>query len=382
MTSPSQVQKKRKAIDSKDNENKSKKTKINQHIDIDEEIENPIYNIRYGGWFTKDRRNPTTIVFGWWEEGRKRNKSFSIRKHGTAKKAQKAAQKYREAVSERLGRTNKSVANSPIPIQQFVAGFMDSDGSIIYQSEGNSLTVVFGQSQNSGIPDVLTFIQKYYGGHINGPYEVPKKSGEGFDKDAYRLVVGGFKNCLQLLKDLSKHIILKADQVLLALELIDAVNKKQVERYQEFEDKFKLAHQRSSYLKIIPDASRLTPAYISGFNDGDGSCFISLNGEVKTMKFEVDITQSNSLKLLHCINKYFDNSGYIGETAVRFSGTAAFKVLDTIRQFSIVKREQIDAMYEARKLQVHHPGNSREVSEELKEKRIAAAETVCALKHA
>jgi len=86
---------------------------------------------------------------------------------------------------------------------------------------------------------------------------------------------------------------------------------------------------------------RLTPAYLAGFFDAEGTLRIyTCNSRHQII---CSFSQANSPALLKAIHEYFDNKGSISESSVAFrSSSAAASVLCKILPYCCAKKLQIE----------------------------------------
>lgn len=270
--------------------------------------------------------------------------SFSVRKYGSREKARIAAEAFQREESDRRGQTKIRVIPKytlgpvPIHVRQYVAGIFDGDGcvSIFYRKEGRyQASVSINQSQEIGVPTVLTFIQQYYGGSITDTTREMKNV-----RPSHRLEIL-VEHRENFLKDIRDYSILKAEQARLMLEYPTSNNRKLLcDTITRLKDEYHL---------VSIDKSKITTSYIAGFFDAQGSVDLSANNSLRasiahtqcpTLLFTLKELLGNAVK--NSINKEWYT--YSGET---------IEFLQRIREFSIVKQAQIDCILEYKMITPH-----------------------------
>nr|QYA18822.1 LAGLIDADG homing endonuclease [Clandestinovirus] len=245
---------------------------------------------------------------------------------------------YKKEMSDKLGLT---IGQKWIPdsVKTYVAGFFDGDGCVTYYNKKYKDSTYIGpvinftQAQQNGIPQVLLFIQSYYGGKLNNAYQ-PKKPTE---RKSYKLTLYNAE-CIWMLKDLSSRCVVKSKQVDLALQLgeeADVAIKTTICR-QMSEEK-----QLSSLNASTVDSSdeRLCMEYIAGLLDAEG-CVIS-----KNRCPVISIAQLSNISLLCALRERLGITApkavSIKEGKLTFSGPSAIRFIHAIHEMCIVKREQL-----------------------------------------
>lgn len=282
---------------------------ISKRIKVDgKELE---FEYQYGGSVTELKN---AYVFYIMKDRKTERKFFSNKKHGGKENCKLIAEEYRRRKSDELGKTRKIVKPDSIPIQirQQISGFFDGDACILIKTktkngnESSWIAIEFAQSQNNGIPEILKFIQYYYGGLIYSCNPTTKKK----NRTQHKLRLSGIF-AFALLEHLIDHCVLKLPQVQLVKQYLD----KKVELADALST-LKRLKTMSEYRKVNIDETRLTHAYIGGLWNAEGTVGIYHVKSKKTRVYRpsVAIIQKQSHALLHSINRVFNSKGTVTTT--------------------------------------------------------------------
>ncbi len=214
----------------------------------------------------------------------------------------KKAEQWRTQKSDELGLTQEitsHVGNGieiPKNIKEYVAGFFDGDGCIdvrMGRKRGGGLRIIFSQSKNETIPEVLTFIQKYYGGKITSRDRSSQKGREN-DRKEYNLCITAWES-KPLLLDLAKYTILKQPQCEKAILFLETSEKMRIlwDHPIRIDVATSLKQMKKEYNKAIIDKEKLTNPYLAGMFDADGSVYFMHKTSVRS-----SIAQASSLPFL------------------------------------------------------------------------------------
>lgn len=210
---------------------------------------------------------------------------------------------------------------------EYISAMFDGDGSVgVYKTR---LRVAFYQSSNTGIPDVLLFIQKRFGGRLHSSKR--RKS----HKIEHSLKFTGERS-QALLTHLGAHSILKRDQILEAVKFCELIHVKDTSKQRdEIAQKLKSLKQQDVLKEVDISVDKLTPAYMAGIFDAEG-CIQLTSGSIR-----LQITQFNCPRFLEAlVNKY--QCGDIQEQGqFRVYAVHAFRIIEQLLPFSIVKKEQL-----------------------------------------
>ncbi len=217
----------------------------------------------------------------------------------------KKAEQWRIQKSDELGLTREITSHAgngieiPKNIKEYVAGFFDGDGCIDVRMGRKScggLSINFNQSKNGGIPEVLTFIQKYYGGKINSINRSSQKGRENHRKE-YKLCITAWEST-PLLMDLTKYTILKQPQCEKAILFLETSEKMRIpwDHPIRIDVATSLQQMKKEYNNAIIDKKKLTNPYLAGMFDADGSVYFAHATSVQS-----SIAQASSLPFLESI---------------------------------------------------------------------------------
>lgn len=283
-----------------------------------------------------------TVIFSNKRQQLYMSKVFLVAEYKTIEDAKEAAWNWRLETSHELDLCIPRHTMASMTLQQFVAGFMDGDGSITFRWKG-SLNVHVGQSAaDDQVPKVLRLIQHFYGGGIIRDMRAKEK--EAKYNPAWIWHATG-KNTYSILMTIAHYGIMKAPQALIALECFNKESDPDRARF-ALSEVFKkdiderLSAAKKKYAEIEIDKTRLCDAYLSGFADAEGCVTIVDKGNTPCLQF----TQHGSPKLLAAINIYLHNTGSenFKHGHLRFAKESALSVMKQLREWSQVKAEQID----------------------------------------
>lgn len=260
---------------------------------------------------------------------------FSVDSH---EHPMRAANKYRRIMSDKLGlsRTRPTV---PEEVQRFIAGFLDGDGSVESHIRRNgtsaSVSVRFTQCQSKGIPEVLTFISKYYpGAKFYSNRHVESSPTRRIKHD---IQFFGY-NAVWLLRDLANKAIIKRRQIDTALSLVKSSDRHtKVLLHREMQAAKETA--ALMHIDVQSDDERLTDSYIAGLFDAEG-CIRVRNAH---RSISVKLSQHSCIPILWAIMGKLEistnspNNGYL-----EFGGLSAAKFLESVRRYLLMKRQQAD----------------------------------------
>lgn len=214
-----------------------------------------------------------------------------------------------------------------------------------------TLIVCFIQAQDSGVPEVLNIIRSNYGGRI---HERPPAKDDTQRRTRWALVIERNEgNLTMLLMHLSKHCVLKSKQAAIALNFLNDLNNGNVDKFEEYYNEMKRLKELIEYRKVEIDTTRITPNWLAGFFDAEGSV------AVYNRSLRLVFTQKSSLSLLRAINNYFQSKhhvhGWIHEKDSYFlvycSRSAAIVIEDLLMASPTVKRKQLELAKRYQQLQ-------------------------------
>jgi hypothetical protein len=260
-------------------------------------------------------------------------KSFTWSKFDSKQAARVAAEDYRRHLSDTLSVTRRRVLEYVTnTVCQFVAGFLDADGSI--QLDGNTVRVVFYQSNNSEVPAILQYISKYYTGYYRSHVPLPPS------RKVWHFVVTSHE-AHRLLDDLLPYVIIKRDTVRTCLLFYRLHRQKLVTQtlYCQFKWMLQVQHTLPYYQAMRVDAAQLSDAYVAGFHDGDGT--VAIYGSRHVLRF--GIRQKQNSKILLAIQQRYECGSVYGRPGDDYvcHGRSAIKLIRAVLPYSVQKREQL-----------------------------------------
>jgi len=220
---------------------------------------------------------------------------------------------------------------------QWVCGFCDGDGSLglrINKNKNGSASlqpfVMFAQSQNDGIPLVLSKIQGLYGGYF---IQIPPKNDK--QRLMHRLLIKRKEHVLRILDVMIRFSALKYNQAEYLKSILTDGN---------LCDTLQLANEKSTVLKNMHhsyntlkiEESRLTHGYIGGLFDAEGCIFLSKQG-----RFTVSITQKGSPLLLQTISNKYNGNLNLRQDEVKWFYKHAKPILDILKDNCFGKLDQV-----------------------------------------
>lgn len=272
-------------------------------------------------------------------------------KQYNAEKAQRSIAKKKEAMGEEEYKKEKAeymkayrggqteVKNIPdlgtIPelLPQYLAGFIDGDGSI-YSKLGTNGDVFVVVSITQCNPFPLIYMQKRYGGFM----------GKGGNKNPNQRFVYGL--CITgryaevLLNDIKDYAIVEHEHIQVALQIMNCFHRGAKDEMQQLHTKMcGLAKNKP----IDRDYGRVCDEYIAGLFDAEGS-IMCINKD-QHVSYTLNITQKNDPVLLRKISEYL---GYGSCNDVRFNIYKKSNILNFIERTcanTIVKKKQLECTH-------------------------------------
>lgn len=250
----------------------------------------------------------------------------------------------------------------PHNIKEFVAGFIDGDGSILLPrphttSQRPLPVVILAQSYNDDQPPELLFVQRYYGGNLH-----IIAAATNAHRCCWQLHIKS-ETLVTLLEDLGDHAIVKRGRASSALRYIESERDDPIFHY----------HRMRAVSKLEPDISvdhaRLTDAYLAGLFAAEGSIgfYRTKRGGVNN----VNIAQAACVPLLSAIRTLL-GFGNINPDGISFPKLPSLRFLDRIAPYLIGQKQRQVVLY----MQFHarYPLVTRAKS--TNQKRLAEAEEV------
>jgi hypothetical protein len=285
--------------------------------------------------------------------------------YGGEAAAYQSASEYRISLSDdQLLTFTVYAKNHPLPIRQYIAGFLDGDGWFKLAQDG-SFGVGIAQASTSGVPAVITFLQCWYGGTLG------ERPGVNTNRRPMYSLHFNKSSTIALLHDIKDCLALKYKQAQLLFDYVVADDTTHVKE---------LAAQMSSikkgtYSSVVIPRERITTAYITGFFDAEG-CVRSkkANPAVCSLVF----AQAISPALLKVVADYYGSTHEYRGGTLHIGGDLGECIARNIYPFSIVKRSQLTLFFELRALR-NVTGTTR--SDELKAKLLELHQRITAEKH-
>jgi hypothetical protein len=273
-------------------------------------------------------------------------KEFRIDSPDQDQKVKQVAQKHYEnfALKHKLVFTSTPPQRTHVvdlSSQEYISGFFDGDGSVgIYKSAGAMLN--FAQSRDSGVPDVLIFIQEKYG------TTTMSNDKRGNKRRSYRINYSHNDVLWDIARDLHDHTIVKQPELKTVLQYLQHCLTSNYGPGDPLGIISKLkSHKKQKYTYTLTniDKIRLTHAYVAGLFDAEGCVCLSCK------RLNVSLAQSGCPSILRAINEKYQvgtvviaatsNLNHFNKAYWRINGTEAKSFLESILPYSIVKRDQI-----------------------------------------
>jgi hypothetical protein len=285
--------------------------------------------------------------------GKTYKKFFSFKSKNEELVALTNANKWRENKSDELKLTKpeimplSQIQPIPIAIQQYVGGFTDGDGCITMLSKTGKIMISFGQSSDTGVPNVLLFIQNLYGGKI---YSQDPGGDRTKRRLCYRLHIAVREDVQRILPVLCTYCIIKKPQALVAeswLKTVPLGTRKvpsndpvRVITYETLKT-LKSMHE---YVEV--DEKDLNYHYLAGFVDAEGC--VRMCGTVN-----LHIAQTSCVNMLNAIQQFL-GFGSVSKCKRGYwcSADNAVKLIERLLPFSIVKKKQYKLALKWRKMQI------------------------------
>jgi len=256
------------------------------------------------------------------------DKSFSVKQYGSREKAWVAANQFRNETSKELGLTLHIFSSRLGDVEkQRIAGLIDGDGCIRLARKGN-LVIKVGQSQNNGLPEILSMLTKAF---PHSTISKPKSDTNQTHRLQYEWIINGMF-ALPLLEIIANYGILKAPQAKLIFDTI--MEKKTISCHDLYESISRMKN-KNEYQKVLIDKTNITPAYLAGLFMAEGYVGVTHHTSIN-----ITITQTSCINLLHSIAAYF-GFGSIGVKAYKACSDNARTVIHVILPYLCgPKREQ------------------------------------------
>jgi len=221
--------------------------------------------------------------------------------------------------------------------RQFIAGFLDGDGSVKMPKQSYGLVhpcpfVDASQSYNAGAPPELVHIRSLLGGTIH-----QVTSTKGNQRAQWHLTINSVEGATAALECIEKHGIVKREAASFALAYLRNGRKDPVGT------RVHLSAATRNYQDIVIDEDRLTDAYLAGLFMAEGHVAMRASrGEIYA-----SITQKGCIRLLHAIVKKL-GFGSVVVKRVNFPCNQARAMLERFRVYmpECQKRPQMDQVLE------------------------------------
>lgn len=230
--------------------------------------------------------------------------------------------------------TKEYIDGLPKLSDTYIAGLLDGDGAIMYDKCMKCPKIEVSQCD----PQVALILQRDFGGYIT--IRPPKNNTQ---RQQFMVTVRRSKRLYEIC---AAHCIIKERRAVLALRLyvmlvenIETTNKESLETILKEFDVAKTIYSPSDD-DMYND--RMCPLYIAGFFDAEGCIYARLYKGVT-----VTVTQKNCPHMLKSINHYMSNIGSLNDVRLCFhSKSGCFTFIHIIREYTVIKRDQLDAYYE------------------------------------
>lgn len=215
----------------------------------------------------------------------------------------------------------------------YLGGIWDGDGTITICGKDGSyiLQVSFSQA----FPSFLDEVQKVFGGKVY----ICKKPDKESCKQLYGYRICG-KEAFYILKVLEKGCIIKYNQVKLALEYIDLVNKNGMNDIREKYSREIRDLNKHKYYEVDKPYEKINDAYIAGLFDAEGCICVSLKNK---RLIRIKISQKNEPNVLYFIKEYFGYGEVDKKNSIWYVLTKSFRLdfMKRVYPYLIVKSEQV-----------------------------------------
>lgn len=207
---------------------------------------------------------------------------------------------------------------------EYLAGFIDGDGSIYYGRNGINVSVL----QCS--PKILLHLYKQFGGNIRS---IDNKKKDGFKRNSYLWSING-STCIPFLEYIHGHVIIDCDKVTLALEWFKTSDTTQ---RNELGCKIRLLDKNTNNIK---DYSKVNIKYIAGLFDAEGCVAFNLKGTKQVPNRAIYITQKCDQRLLESVKNLFE-CGSVNKTRYTVYGKDSIAlILTSILPYLVVKQQE------------------------------------------
>lgn len=236
--------------------------------------------------------------------------------------------------------TEHSCVTRPCDVctMQYIAGFMDGDGSIrlpMPSAERSRATpnIVISQSRDQGMPPEFVPFLENFGGNVC-TRKLPPGRRKGWVWRAKSVDV--VRKILGVIRDNS---ITKAPQAERALKYLDG-RRDDCEAAASF-----LADSKKSYHLVSIPTNRVSFPYIAGLFAADGS--VSLKRQKGSLRLVTSITQKSCVPLLEAIKEKL-GGGCVDKERIYLGSAVGVRLLEKMRPYleHSQKREQVDLAIE------------------------------------
>lgn len=213
------------------------------------------------------------------------------------------------------------------PVLQYIAGVIDGDGCIILNHLA-AVRVSISQSQSSGPPPMLVFVQRYFGKAV-APINItiPNR------RRQWILQFHGARATV-ILRLLLPHFIIKQRQALLALRCIGEASPEQKQVYVQ---QLREAKTLTNLNTVTVQPTRLTAAYLAGLWDAEG--YVGLTGRA----VRLSLAQLSSISMLQAVQHHLQLTGchsWISHGVLYLNGASVFVFLKALRPYLVQKADQ------------------------------------------
>ena len=203
-----------------------------------------------------------------------------------------------------------------------------SDGDGFIKFSRYSVAVLFGQSQDAGVPEILTYLKTFYGGSIL--LSAPRN---GMNRAKWVLLISGDR-CRPALIDIAKHATIKCKQACVALAFMD--DNEANKRASAPKVKAQLSDMKRRYSEVAIDRRRIKYAYLAGLFAAEGNVDINKRGLIN-----IKIAQKSCIPLLNLIASGLE-CGTVNNVCLNISGKKAVPFMRAILPFIVgPKKPQI-----------------------------------------
>jgi hypothetical protein len=296
------------------------------------------------------------LSMGWYGKqagaanGKKRNQVyFGDKTYGGSEIARFAAEKWRQSMSDALGKTDAAVApflrlqiEIPESAKIYCSWLLGGDGH--FGVNICSVRVKLKQACFDGVPSVLLHLMQFVGGSISSSNTPNGKSW----RRCYELTVESQEAVREVAKWVAQYGILKRDQAQAVVDYFEAKDLKDSTEdstadLSDLKKILRTQHKTENTQKIEVEKykDRLGPAALAGLFQAEGCVTLDHAGRGHSVR--VRISQASCLPLLRQIVEHYGGRARVHKSEVVFKSSANRQFLTDIVPYLLdPKKEQVE----------------------------------------